>query len=219
MVEASLPAPDDVRPWPGILNQPRRAMRVAADDRIWLGPMVVMLLVPVAGWALRSSTGAPAPKVLLTGHPLGDIALGWAGFAIGTIVFGWGLGRMVGGRATLVEVCIVMLWQQLPWLLLQLPIDGLGVALHGSAWWSMPGSIFDSSKLLSQPADVTILRTIGIVAAAWSLGLSIIGLSEVHRISAWRVVFLIALPLFMVGVFTAVLATILVAKYAAVGGH
>jgi len=217
VVEASLPAPDDVRPWPGLLTQPRRALRVAADERIWLVPLLVSLLASVAEWALRSQTGAPVPKLSPTGHPLGDIALGWALFAVGTLVFGYGLGRMVGGRATLGAVFVVLLWSQLPAQVVRLPIDGLGVALHGSSWWSLDGSLFRATQLLSQPVDATILNTLLVVAGAWSLGLSVIGLSEVHRITTWRVVFLIALPLFALGLAAIVAATILVAKFAAAG--
>lgn len=218
MVEASLQAPDDVRPWPGILTQPRRALRVAADERIWVAPALLYLAVGVGVPVLRSLTGAPASKVLpITGHPLGDMALHWVVLAV-IVVFSFGLGRLAGGRATLAEVFIVTLWGQVPGLLVLLPVHGLGLTLHGRAWWSMQESIFKSSAVLSQPVDATVLNTLRDVAYFWCLGLGIIGLSEVHRLRARRIFFVIVLPLFVLGVIAAVAATILVAKSAAAGG-
>ena len=219
MVEASLQAPDDVRPWPGILTQPRRALRAAADERIWVAPALLYLAVGVGVPVLRSLTGAPPSKVPpITGHPLGDVALSWVVLAVIVVIFPFGLGRLAGGRATLAEVFIVTLWGQVPGLLVLLPVHGLGLALHGSAWWSMQGSIFKSSAVLSQPVDATVLNTLRDVAYFWCLGLGIIGLSEVHRLPARRIFFVIILPLFVLGVIAAVAATILVAKSAAAGG-
>ena len=133
MVEASLGAPDDVRPWSGILTQPRRALRVAADERLWVAPLVVGVGLRLALWGLGALTGEP-PERSLSGHPAGDVALLAAIVVLVVVIFPFGLGRLVGGRATLGEVAIVVLWTWLPALAVALPINAEARAMLEARW-------------------------------------------------------------------------------------
>jgi hypothetical protein len=164
-------------------------------------------------------TGAPPPKhPPLTGHPIGDIALGWAFFGLTAAVFGFGCARLIGGHATLAEVFVVMLWSAVPSLALRLPIDGLGLALHGPAWWSMDGSLLRPSGLSALPAGAIVLRSIEDLLPFWGLALLVVGWSEVHRLPPGRILLLIVLPIFVIGIFTAMAATLIVARLSASGG-
>lgn len=192
--------------WPGLVTQRRRAMRAVLDRRLWLGPLIVWLLFPIATWALRHWTGAPPGS--RTGHWSTDAALGWASTAAVwlTVYF---LGRLFGLRGALGDVVIVMLWAALPALLAALASDAIGVAVYGPGWWTSLVSLAHPAALLAMGPVAIALEALDLAASALALALMLVGLSEVHRVGVGRIVLTIALPLFVLGVAAAVGATLL----------
>ena len=215
MVEASLEP--DVRPWPGILTQPRRAMRMAADGRLWAGPTLAYIALALGMWLLATQTGAPPREwPPITGSDTGDILLGLAVVAFFTVLLPWGLGRLRGGQATLSDCFIVLLWSEIP-LLALLPITGLGVALHGPAWWTMQGSLSRSEALFALPPTAIALKLALQGVAIWCGGLYVAGLSEVQGFTPRRVLLQIVIPIVALGVIAAIAAVVLVAQLEAPG--
>jgi len=199
---------EDVPLWPGIVTQRRRAMRAVVDRRIWLGPLLVWLVFPVATWALRHWTGAPTK---VTGDWSVVAVVSWA--TSGALwLTTWFLGRLFGLRGTLGEVVIVMLWAPLPSLLIGLAIDAIGASVYGPGWWTSGASLSHPDLLLEMGPVAIVLEALDLAASGLALVLMVVGLSEVHRVSVGRIVLAIALPLFVLGFAAAVGVTLLVAS-------
>lgn len=204
---------DVVRPWPGILTRPRRAIRAAVDGRRWW-PALLYVLVPVASWLLREATGTqrePRAEVPLTGDQQALVTVLVACLApVALVILPWGFGRLLGGRGTLGEVFLAMIWAVLPATLLAFPIDVADVALHGGEDPAVGVDVFRPATLPALPFPTQVLVVLRWLVYAWTLVLQVVGLSEVHRFSKVRALVTLVVPLFLLGMLAAIAGALLV---------
>jgi hypothetical protein len=210
-----------VRPWPAIFTHPRRALRAAADGRHG-GPLPCLVLVWGAAWLLRDLTGThvavdAGPEV--TPQQAWTLRLLASALAPILMVFlPWIVGRVMGGRAALVEVFFVVLWSYVPLLVLRLPLEITSVLAFGSARPTGDASILEPRTVLALPPVGLAVYALGRAGSLWSFGLLVVGLSEVHRFSLARAVLAIVVPLFLLGMIAALSAALLVVAMGASGG-
>ncbi|MHC5211302.1 MAG: Yip1 family protein [Planctomycetota bacterium] len=201
-----------IRPWPGIFRHPRRAMRAAADGRHW-GALVFLILVGGAVWLLRDRTGAdvtPETGIDLTSSQEWALRLvAWVLIPGLAVFLPWVFGRMVGGRATLLEVLLVMLWAGVPALVFQLPLEIVSVMAFGADDPRIHAGILEPQTVLALPPLALVLYLAELAIDLWAMGLLVVGLSEVHRIPTLRALFVAILPLFLMGLLGAIASALL----------
>lgn len=222
--ESIATAEPDFQAWPGILTQPRRALRIAADRRSWAAPLGFFLLALMTSAALERFTATAVQPTTGSGSPTSDLGSTVLVFAAGLGLFGvafallpWGLGHLFGGRATIGEVITVMLWSTVPGTLLNLPLDLAALALHGPAWWSMEPEFTEANSWSALPPSAQLIKLASVAVGFWMAGLQVIGLSEVHRFSKLRATLVVVLPLIVLGAIAALMVALLVVSMAAKG--
>jgi hypothetical protein len=166
-----------VRPWPTIFTQPRRALRAAADGRHW-GPLLWLVLVTAASWLLRQDALAdidPAPaedgQSLTESQRRALNLLGWVLVPVLTVLLPWFVGRLLGGCATVSEVCFIVLWSYVPWLAIGAPLELGAFAFYGGEDPRRGASLFEPATILALPPGPLALYLIGEIVSLWTLGL------------------------------------------------
>jgi hypothetical protein len=196
-------------------------MRAAADGRHW-GPLLFLPLVFGATWLLRELTGthlAPAPRPDLTPEQQWTLhVIGWVIVPLVIVFLPWAIGRLAGGRASLLEVFFVVLWSNVPLLVATLPLEVASVAAYGAEDPRLAASTANYATVLALPPVALALYLLERVLELWTLGLMVVGLSEVQRFSAVRALVTLILPLFLLGFVAALAATLLVVSLSASGG-
>jgi hypothetical protein len=204
-----------LRPWPGILIYPRRAIRAAVDGRRWSVFVPIVALWAARGllwYATEPDTEADPGETLTLIQQASVVTIVVAILVAAGLLLPFILGRLFGGRGRLSDVVMAIDWSSLPQLLVGLPVDVSGVALHGPEWWSLGATVLWPATFLDIPPTAAALRSIEKLAGFWALGLFVIGLSEVHGISKRRAFLAIVLPLFVMGALAAIAITVMVAS-------
>jgi hypothetical protein len=97
--------------------------------------------------------------------------LGWVLVPVLTVLLPWFVGRLLGGCASVSEVCFLVLWSDEPWFAIGAPLELGAFAFYGGEDPRRGASLFEPATILALPPGPLALYLIGEIVSLWTLGL------------------------------------------------